>query len=42
MLERYLPRIEFDSYAGESFYSDKMQRVLDELNEKAFLEAVGK
>ncbi len=30
--------IEFDSYAGESFYSDKMQRVLDELNEKGLLE----
>ncbi len=29
--------IEFDSYAGESFYSDKMQRVLDELNEKGLL-----
>lgn len=30
--------IKFDSYAGESFYSDKMQRVLDELNEKNLLE----
>lgn len=30
--------ISFDSYAGESFYSDKMQRVLDELNEKGLLE----
>ncbi|MBQ3925312.1 MAG: arginine--tRNA ligase [Firmicutes bacterium] len=30
--------IEFDSYAGESFYSDKMQRVLDELTEKGLLE----
>ena len=30
--------IEFDSYAGESFYSDKMQRVLDELNAKGLLE----
>ena len=29
--------IEFDSYAGESFYSDKMQRVLDELNEKGLM-----
>lgn len=29
--------IEFDSYAGESFYSDKMQRVLDELKEKELL-----
>ncbi|WP_324824640.1 arginine--tRNA ligase [Sinanaerobacter sp. ZZT-01] len=30
--------IEFDSYAGESFYSDKMGRVLDELKEKNLLE----
>ena len=30
--------IEFDSYAGESFYSDKMQRVLDELTDKGLLE----
>ena len=30
--------IEFDSYAGESFYSDKMPRVLDELKEKGLLE----
>ena len=30
--------IEFDSYAGESFYSDKMQRVLEELKEKGLLE----
>ncbi len=29
--------IEFDSYAGESFYSDKMQRVLDELSDKGLL-----
>jgi arginyl-tRNA synthetase len=29
--------IEFDSYAGESFYSDKMGRVLDELKEKGLL-----
>lgn len=29
--------IEFDSYAGESFYSDKMPRVLDELKEKGLL-----
>ncbi len=29
--------IEFDSYAGESFYSDKMQRVLDELKDKGLL-----
>ena len=30
--------IEFDSYAGESFYSDKMERVTDELSEKGLLE----
>ncbi len=30
--------IEFDSYAGESFYSDKMQRCLDELKEKNLLQ----
>lgn len=30
--------IEFDSYAGESFYSDKMDAVLDELNAKNLLE----
>jgi arginyl-tRNA synthetase len=30
--------IEFDSYAGESFYSDKMDRVIKELEEKALLE----
>lgn len=29
--------IEFDSYAGESFYSDKMDRILDILNEKELL-----
>lgn len=29
--------IEFDSYAGESFYSDKMGRVLSELKEKNLL-----
>lgn len=29
--------IEFDSYAGESFYSDKMPRVLEELKEKGLL-----
>jgi arginyl-tRNA synthetase len=29
--------IEFDSYAGESFYNDKMQPVIDELNEKKLL-----
>lgn len=29
--------IEFDSYAGESFYSDKMSRVIDIINEKGIL-----
>lgn len=29
--------IEFDSYAGESFYNDKMDRVIDELREKNLL-----
>ena len=29
--------IEFDSYAGESFYNDKMQPIIDELNEKGML-----
>lgn len=29
--------IEFDSYAGESFYNDKMQPVIDELEEKKLL-----
>lgn len=29
--------IKFDSYAGESFYSDKMQPVVDELREKGLL-----
>ena len=29
--------VEFDSYAGESFYNDKMGRVIDELNEKHLL-----
>lgn len=32
-----LLNIEFDSYAGESFYSDKMDRVIDELEEKDML-----
>jgi len=32
-----LLNISFDSYAGESFYSDKMGRVLDELEEKGLL-----
>ena len=31
--------VEFDSYAGESFYNDKMQPVIDELNEKGLLKA---
>jgi len=30
--------IHFDSYAGESFYNDKMQPVIDELKEKNLLE----
>jgi arginyl-tRNA synthetase len=30
--------IRFDSYAGESFYNDKMQPVIDELREKNLLE----
>ncbi|PKQ07268.1 MAG: arginine--tRNA ligase, partial [Alphaproteobacteria bacterium HGW-Alphaproteobacteria-10] len=30
--------IEFDSYAGESFYSDKMGAVLEEMREKGILE----
>lgn len=29
--------IEFDSYAGESFYSDKMPRIIDMMNEKNLL-----
>ena len=29
--------VHFDSYAGESFYNDKMQRVIDELNAKGLL-----
>jgi len=29
--------IKFDSYAGEAFYNDKMQPVIDELNEKGLL-----
>ncbi|MGL4911960.1 MAG: arginine--tRNA ligase [Romboutsia sp.] len=29
--------IEFDSYAGESFYSDKMARVIDIINQKGIL-----
>ncbi len=30
--------VEFDSYAGESFYSDKMSRVIDELENKNLLQ----
>lgn len=30
--------VTFDSYAGESFYNDKMQPVLDELKQKGLLE----
>jgi len=30
--------IEFDSYAGESFYSDKMPRMIKELSDKGLLE----
>ena len=30
--------VHFDSYAGESFYNDKMQPVIDELKEKNLLE----
>lgn len=30
--------IKFDSFAGESFYSDKMPRVIDIMNEKGILE----
>lgn len=29
--------IEFDSYAGESFYSDKMDRIVDIMNERGIL-----
>ncbi|MBQ2700948.1 MAG: arginine--tRNA ligase [Clostridia bacterium] len=29
--------VKFDSYAGESFYNDKMDRVIDELKEKKLL-----
>ena len=39
-VERIYKRLNvtFDSYAGESFYNDKMQPVLDELEEKGLLE----
>lgn len=30
--------VEFDSYAGESFYNDKMQPIIDELKQKNMLE----
>lgn len=30
--------VEFESYAGESFYNDKMQPVIDELRDKGLLE----
>ncbi|MGI6151599.1 MAG: arginine--tRNA ligase, partial [Christensenellales bacterium] len=30
--------VKFDSYAGESFYNDKMQPIVDELREKGLLE----
>ena len=30
--------VKFDSYAGESFYNDKLQPVIDELREKGLLE----
>lgn len=30
--------VKFDSYAGESFYNDKMQPVIDELKQKGMLE----
>lgn len=32
-----LLNVKFDSYAGESFYNDKMQPVIDKLNEKGLL-----
>ncbi len=32
-----LLKVDFDSYAGESFYNDKMQPVVDELKEKGLL-----
>ena len=32
-----LLNVKFDSYAGESFYNDKMQPVIDELNEKGLI-----
>ncbi|HIZ04065.1 MAG TPA: arginine--tRNA ligase [Candidatus Borkfalkia avistercoris] len=32
-----LLNVHFDSWAGESFYNDKMQPVIDELNEKGLL-----
>lgn len=32
-----LLNVTFDSYAGESFYNDKMQPIIDELNEKGLM-----
>ena len=32
-----LLKVDFDSYAGESFYNDKMQPIVDELKEKGLL-----
>lgn len=32
-----LLKVDFDSYAGESFYNDKMGAIIDELNEKGLL-----
>ncbi len=32
-----LLNVTFDSYAGESFYNDKMQPIVDELNEKGLI-----
>ncbi len=32
-----LLKVDFDSYAGESFYNDKMGEIIDELNQKGLL-----
>ena len=32
--------VSFDSYAGESFYNDKMAAVVEEIKEKIFLQKV--
>ncbi len=32
-----LLNVSFDSYAGESFYNDKMQQIVDELNQKGLI-----